>query len=325
MQAIIKTMEVLFISVGMVFTLLMLKVVAAPYACDAVFSSLAAFRDATRCFMSSPLYICLAINFMIVLIAASSTFHCQENDHRDLNIKINLVDDLDDAGILESLPPAPPRAPPLNIAATAPPPPPPLNMTTKIQKDTISDGSEAHEIEKPLNSLDSSPQDSVDSVMEEYQVTTPPPLEKGKEIYVQEESIETDNQINDTENEEEDSIEATWQAITGGGTRKPKKKQLKKSETWNVPPLNTTAMHRLDSEEILPTTPRWKELRKSETFNDAVSVTRRGGLIRRDPSMTLEEFNQQVEAFIKKFNNDMRLQRKESDKRFLDMINNRGL
>ncbi|XP_075500129.1 uncharacterized protein LOC142538716 [Primulina tabacum] len=322
----------------MVFTLLMLKVVAAPYTCDAVFSGLAAFWDATRCFMSSPLYIYLGINFMIVLIAVSSTFHGQENDHRDLNIKINLVDDLDDAGILESPPPSPPRAPPQNIASTTPPPPP-QNITTKrkctklintVKKETFSDGglgSDVHGVEKPLNSLDSVPPDSVYSIMEGNQVTTPPaPLEKGKDItYVEEKSVDTDNQINDTENEEEDSIEATWNAITGGGTRKPKKRQLKKSETWDVPPLNTTAMHRLDSEEILPTTPRWKELRKSETFNDAVSVTRRGGLIRRDPSMTLEEFNQQVEAFIKKFNNDMRLQRQESNKRFLDVVNNRGL
>lgn len=311
MQGIIKALEVLFISVGMVFTLLMLKVAVAPY------SSLAAFRDVTRSLISSPLYICLAINFMIMLIAVSSTFHRQENDHRD-------------TGILESPPPAPPRA-----ATTPPPPPPPaLNITTKrkctklinsVEKETISDGglgSEVHGIEKPLNSLDSVPPDSVHTVIEENQITTPPPRGKGKEIiYVVEESIDTQNQINDTENEEADSIEATWNAITGGGTRKPKKKQLKKSETWDVPPLNTTAMHRLDSEEILPTTPAWKELRKSETFNDAVSVTRRGGLIRRDPSMTLEEFNQRVEAFIKNFNNYMRLQRQESEQRFLDTIN----
>ncbi|KAL2553454.1 hypothetical protein Fot_07073 [Forsythia ovata] len=120
-------------------------------------------------------------------------------------------------------------------------------------------------------------------------------------------------------------MEATWRAITGGGKEKTTKKQLKKSETWNVaPPRRAVAVQSLDSEDLLPSIPAsWKELRKSETFNDAVSIRQRGGL-RRDPSMSVDEFNNQVEAFIKKFNDSIRLQRQESDQRFIDMIN-RGL
>ncbi|PIN19432.1 hypothetical protein CDL12_07893 [Handroanthus impetiginosus] len=131
-------------------------------------------------------------------------------------------------------------------------------------------------------------------------------------------------EVNEQESEEEDTLEATWKAIIGGEKEKPKKKHLKKSETWDVPPRCTAAgVRRLDSEEVLPSTPKWKELRKSETFNDAVSMTRRGGL-RRDPSTNIEEFNQKIEAFIKKFNDNIRLQRQESHQRFLDMIG-RGL
>ncbi|KAL8464805.1 hypothetical protein ACS0TY_034344 [Phlomoides rotata] len=124
---------------------------------------------------------------------------------------------------------------------------------------------------------------------------------------------------------EDDTMEATWRAITGEGKQRAKKKHLKKSETWDVhvhaQPRASLGVQRLDSEALLPTTPKWKELRKAETFNDAVSVTRRGGLIRRDPSMSIEEFNQQVEAFIKKFNDNMRLQRQESNQRFFESMN----
>lgn len=123
-------------------------------------------------------------------------------------------------------------------------------------------------------------------------------------------------------------MEATWKAISGGVEEKPKKKHLRKSETWDAPapaPRRSSAVRRLDSEEVLPTSPKWKELRKAETFNDAVSVMRRGGMIRRDPSMSMEEFNQKVEGFIKNFNNNMKLERQESHQRYLDKINHTRL
>lgn len=37
--------------------------------------------------------------------------------------------------------------------------------------------------------------------------------------------------------------------------------------------------------------------------------------------MSIEAFNGQVEDFIKKFKNEMRLQRQESEQHYLEMIN----
>uniref|UniRef100_A0A5B7CC37 DUF4408 domain-containing protein n=1 Tax=Davidia involucrata TaxID=16924 RepID=A0A5B7CC37_DAVIN len=90
----------------------------------------------------------------------------------------------------------------------------------------------------------------------------------------------------------------------GGGGR-----QLKKSDTWK------TAGKEEDERSLEEA---WRELRKSETFNHAPRL--RVGL-RRDPSLSLDELNHRVESFINKFNHDMRLQRQESDQRFLEMIN----
>ncbi|KAL0385222.1 UNVERIFIED_CONTAM: hypothetical protein Sradi_2916500 [Sesamum radiatum] len=255
----IKALELVLLSAGLISTLLMLKGAVQTYSCQLVLSSLVGFWNSIRCFLSSPLYICIIINSMVALIAASSTLHPQqESDIHDFDdVKVSLDDD-------HCIPiPQPPAVAPLPAEAAL--------------------------------------------------------LEKGM-------SLEMELSNNDKgEDEEDDTIEATWKAITGGGKQRPERKHLKKSETWNVHTAperqSAAAVESLKfSEELLKPTTTRKELRKSETFADSVmSITRRGGL-RRDPSVGLDEFNKQVEAFIKKFNNEMRLQRQESDQRFLDMM-----
>lgn len=46
-----------------------------------------------------------------------------------------------------------------------------------------------------------------------------------------------------------------------------------------------------------------------------------GGKLKKDPSLGQEELNKRVEAFINKFNEDMRLQRQESLNQYMEMIN----
>ncbi|KAI3464205.1 hypothetical protein Pfo_020868 [Paulownia fortunei] len=346
-QTAIKALELLLLSAGLISTLLMVKgAVMMPYSCGIVFSCLVGFWDSIRCFLSSPLYICIIINSMVVLIAASSTFHRHETDNHDYyDIKSNVVDFHDNILIAESpvvSPPPPQPSLPRDVIKITPQSPhrnvaeveaaPLGTLLSRIKKcskviaaSTLYQGSDHDDSTHIL------PDSAAQNCIEKNYLSSPAAsfsdgaLIKEKGLFLEMEAEVANNQPDDTENEEDDTMEATWKAITGGGKPSPKRKQLKKSETWvvHVPPPSTAAKQRPDSEELLASTPTWKELRKSETFNEAVSVTRRGGL-RRDPSISLDEFNQQVEAFIKKFNDNMRLQRQESDQRFLDMIK-RGL
>lgn len=265
-QKSVKLLEMMLLSAGLISTVAMVKGAVVPYSCEIVVSSLVGFWNSIRCFLSSPLYICIIINFTVMLIAVSSTFNHQETGSQD--DEINVCVDMD---IVE----APPRRSTIS--------PNPIKGSdencveqTRIDKFVVTKLSES---KKATYSLSES--------MKEKNVART----KGK---VKEDEVMMSS-------DEEDTMEATWKAITGGEKQRTKKKELKKSGTWDVPPRTSVhRMERLDSEEVMPTTPKWRDLRKSETFNDAVSITLRGGL-RRDPSISLEEFNKQVEAFIKKF------------------------
>lgn len=117
-----------------------------------------------------------------------------------------------------------------------------------------------------------------------------------------------------------ETLESTWRTITEGRPV-PLARHLKKSETWET-------HGRAARDEQYPD----PLMRKCETFNDrsgrppAASSSpspspSSGGRLRREPSLGQDDLNRRVEAFINKFNEEMRLQRQESFKHYLEMIN----
>lgn len=122
-----------------------------------------------------------------------------------------------------------------------------------------------------------------------------------------------------------DSLDRMWRAIMEG-KGKTVTPMLKKSDTWTATirkaePLLSHGDGKAgdggggeDHDDGDPVSWAKRELRKSETFNDTASL-------RREKSMSPEELYKRAEAFIKNFNHQMKLQRLESYRRFMEMVN----
>lgn len=133
-----------------------------------------------------------------------------------------------------------------------------------------------------------------------------------------------------TKPKRQDTLETTWKAITEGRAV-PLTRHLRKSDTWE-----THGQTHTHSEELPPDDDdnhSDNKMTKSETFGGGNSsrkppaapskLSRSGGSgrLKKEPSLGQEELNRRVEAFIKKFNEDMRLQRQESLNQYMEMIN----
>ncbi|XP_039016996.1 uncharacterized protein LOC120147753 [Hibiscus syriacus] len=111
-----------------------------------------------------------------------------------------------------------------------------------------------------------------------------------------------------------DTLESTWKTITEGRPM-PLTRHLKKFDTWE----------RAQKDFNTPPPPLPNAMKKSDTFNEHTKeppLTRSSvsGKLKRDPSLSQDELNRRVEAFIKKFNDEMRLQRQESLNQCQEML-----
>lgn len=114
-----------------------------------------------------------------------------------------------------------------------------------------------------------------------------------------------------------ETLENTWKTITEGRAM-PLTRHMKKSDTWE----NHGRQVNVDPSPV----------KKSETFKDRTNFQLppvnnspgSAGKLRKEPSLSQDELNRRVEAFIKKFNDEMRLQRQESLRQYQEMIS-RGI
>ncbi|KAK8501860.1 hypothetical protein V6N13_023357 [Hibiscus sabdariffa] len=118
-----------------------------------------------------------------------------------------------------------------------------------------------------------------------------------------------------------ETLENTWKMITEGKAM-PLTRHLKKSDTWEN--------HGRDINVEALSDPK-AAMKKSETFRDRTnhqpppeqvsSPPTSAVKLRKEPSLSQDELNRRVEAFIKKFNDEMRLQRQESLNQYMEMVN----
>ncbi|XP_013637164.1 PREDICTED: uncharacterized protein LOC106342702 [Brassica oleracea var. oleracea] len=104
-----------------------------------------------------------------------------------------------------------------------------------------------------------------------------------------------------TKPKQNDTLENTWKMIKEGKSTTLPRQLYRRSDTFS----------RGNSGEANPV------YRKSETFRDRTNHYQ--SQVRKDPSLSQDELNRRVEAFIKKFNEDMKLQRMESLRQYKEI------
>ncbi|KAG0478911.1 hypothetical protein HPP92_013630 [Vanilla planifolia] len=113
----------------------------------------------------------------------------------------------------------------------------------------------------------------------------------------------------------QETLENTWRKITEGRAV-PLTRHLNKCDTWDHPERDTGGA-------VSPSPPS-PSMKKSETFvvlsGAAAESSPSTVRLRREPSVGQDDLNRRVEAFIKKFNEEMRLQRQQSLQQYMDMI-----
>ncbi|XP_023000812.1 uncharacterized protein LOC111495149 [Cucurbita maxima] len=113
-----------------------------------------------------------------------------------------------------------------------------------------------------------------------------------------------------------ETLENTWKAITEGRAM-PLSRHMKKCETWE------NHYRQISAGEV-----ESSAVKKSETFKDRtnqaltpVNVSGHAMKLRKEPSMNQDDLNRRVEDFIRRFNEEMRLQREQSLKKYWEMVN----
>lgn len=115
----------------------------------------------------------------------------------------------------------------------------------------------------------------------------------------------------------QETLESTWKMITEG-RHVPLTRHMKKSDTWD-----SHTAPAMDHITAVPKSATFKDHSNHESPSPpplppaaAAAVAR----IRKEPSPGQDELNRRVEAFIHKFNEDMRMQRQESLNQYMEMI-----
>lgn len=105
-----------------------------------------------------------------------------------------------------------------------------------------------------------------------------------------------------------ESIENTWKSTT---------------EQNQIPILNKCDTWQNQNRSISPIVPKDPTVKKSATFRDRTNYdvgVKSSPSPNKEPTLSHDELNHRVEAFIRKFNDEMRRQRQESLNQYMDLI-----
>ncbi|KAF9614111.1 hypothetical protein IFM89_015373 [Coptis chinensis] len=273
----------------------------------------------------TPPYLYVVINGIIITIAASSRFqHKVDNDDDDIHIQES-----------EPIITTPFKPIPLPIMDTH------LDLKSPLLVSNESDFEEerkvqVEEVEKKVVPIEDevgfvisrsnwtvSRRDSTEIPNEILPLSTEKPLVSvrfGHRKPVKS-SPEGGRVLGVTKPKKQDTLESTWKAITDGRSI-PLARHLKKSDTWETHGRHHHSNTAGGAQELTPV----KKVKKSQTFKDRTNIMPSpgsGNKLKKEPSLSQDELNRRVEAFINKFNEEMRLQRQESLNQYKEIVDYR--
>ena len=285
LETAISVTKSILVSVGIISTLILFKVAVIPKVASLVITTLPGLWVSFRLWLSPP-YIFIVFNFIIFAVAASSIFRRQKDASENNYISHENT----------------------HVAASTP-----YKWTHEDRNFSITG---SIEIWDRIPTVDEQGKE-----VEEQKEEEKPTLftekfsdpSSGKLCAYPGEKVEEEEDAGGGGGGDSDSMDATWKAIM---ERKGKQTpQLKKSQTWDSPPPARLIRAAVDSaaDEEDPVAWARDEVRKSERFHQTLSF-------RRKVSLTSEELKSRAEAFIEMVNQSIRLQRQESEQRFLQAM-----
>ncbi|KAI3407948.1 DUF4408 domain-containing protein [Psidium guajava] len=289
--------KIALICVGIGSCLILFKIAVIPCASTFLISTIPSFWSSTKVFLSPP-YIYILLNFVIVAIVASSTFHHQSqiinpvkrallHTEKSLNLKFGFKSEEDEAAVFEV---------PASQEAT--------NESRLQDQNVAFTQNQEREEEEVIKSMVVAAAASVDKNVDPSMETSDDEALSGKSGEITGEADGEEKAGLPKPEEPDDSLDSVWKAIMES-QGKPATWKLKKRNTWDSPPRVAAAA---------AAGPCRRELRQSDTFRERVASTR-------ENSTNQDELHRRADEFIRKINNDLRLQREESDLRPIEMVN----
>ncbi|KAJ6376446.1 hypothetical protein OIU76_025568 [Salix suchowensis] len=297
------SLKVALISTGLLSLAVILKLSVVPFVTDFAVSELPIMYSSVISWLQPP-FLYLVINCIIISILASSKLQLQ-NPSQEQQVLLSPADII--------VPPVPMTVEEEDISV--------LDKTVIVEDCAVESG-EVYEIEAEKAAPCRS--DSIECLIEKDQNKEKPMvsarLGRRKSLKGVPEGGGKAAALGVSRPKRHDTLENTWKTITDGRPL-PLARHHKKSDTWDSP---------LRHEHASP--PKTMMKKRSETFNDSISsgsekLSRSphgSGKLRKEPSPSQDELNKRVEAFINKFNEEMRLQRQRSLDQYQQMISRGG-